>query len=131
MAFGLSDPTVEALARGLGLAARRHAVLAENVANLATPGYRARDVAFDDVLRPLLEAAPPGMRPRLLEAGAALSPRPRLVLAGDGPPRSDGNDVDLDRQMARLAENALFHHALTQLLAARFALLRQAISGRV
>jgi flagellar basal body rod protein FlgB len=39
--------------------------------------------------------------------------------------------VDLHAELARLAENALFHQALVQVLASRFAALKQAISGRV
>ena len=45
--------------------------------------------------------------------------------------REDGNDVNLDRQMARLAENTLFNNTLVNLLTSRFNQMKQAISGRV
>jgi flagellar basal body rod protein FlgB len=54
-----------------------------------------------------------------------------MVYAEDGPPRQDGNDVNLDRQMARLAENTLRNATLVQILASRFSTVKQAISGRV
>ncbi len=49
----LIDPTLEGVARALTVHARRHGVLAENVANLETPGFHARDTDF----RRALEAA--------------------------------------------------------------------------
>lgn len=120
---------VEHLVRGLGFAARRHAVLAENLANVETPGYRARDLVFEDVLRPLL--TPVATASPLLPPAPESAPAARLVYARDRAPRPTGNDVDLHAQLARLAENTLFHQALVQVLASRFATLKQAITGRV
>jgi len=111
------DPTIDRLARGLAWAARRHEVLAQNVANAETPGYRAQDVRFDALLASASDASAP------------VEPRP--VAVADGAARPDGNDVHVERQMARLAENQLMHHALAQILAGQFTALKQAISGRV
>lgn len=116
------DPALEHLERGLAFAARRHQVLTENIANLDTPGYRARDLVRDDPLPPAGVAVVPAGGPVF---------EPRLVPAGDGRPGPSGNDIDLDRQMGRLAENALFQQALVRILARQFDTLRQAISGRV
>ena len=115
----IADATVEQIVRGLAFANQRHAVLAKNLANVATPGYRAQDVVFEDHLR---AARMPG---------DATTPATRQVAAGDVAPRPDGNDVDMDRQMSRLAQNTLFHSALVQILIGRFATMKQAISGRV
>ena len=125
----LFDGAIEQLTRGLAFASRRHALVTENVANLATPGYRAKDLAFEDQLKPGVVGA--------TDDGPALPPlgrferRPRVVLAQDGAPRGDGNDVNLDRQMARLSQNALYHNTLVQVLVGQFNSMKQAISGRV
>jgi flagellar basal-body rod protein FlgB len=124
------DGAVEQLTRGLAFSARRHDVLSRNVANLETPSYKARDVVFDDYLRPMAPSAP-GEQTRPLAPVGPSERQPRVVYAGDGSARADGNDVNLDRQMARLSENTLFHNALTQILAGQFAALKQAITGRV
>jgi flagellar basal-body rod protein FlgB len=126
---GIFEGAMEHLARGLAVAGRRHDVLTRNVANLNTPGYKARDVVFDEYLRPLAPPVP-GEETHPIAAGPA-DRQPRVVYAADGPARADGNDVNLDRQMSRLAENTLFHSALTQILAGQFAVLKQAITGRV
>lgn len=131
MAIKLFDQTIDRLARGLEFTSRRHDVLTKNVANLETPGYRARDVSFDDYLTALQPAAADaGMQPPLrpIVPGEA---EERVVYASDGAAREDGNDVNLDRQMARLAENTLFNHTLVNLLTSRFNQMKQAISGRV
>lgn len=122
----ISDPTVDQIVRGLTFTSQRHAVLARNLANVATPGYRAHDVLFEDHLRPALDAV--GGYPT---GASATTPSTRLVASSDVAPRGDGNDVDVDRQMSRLAQNTLFHSALVQVLIGRFATMKQAISGRV
>jgi flagellar basal body rod protein FlgB len=43
----------------------------------------------------------------------------------------DGNDVDLDRQMVRLAQNALYHNSMVQILNQKFSALKRAISGQI
>jgi len=130
MMIRLFDKAIDRLATGLEYTSRRHEVLAKNVANMETPGYKALDVTFDDYLRPAKAAAYDVAQPPLTQ-GAPGDPSARMVYAADGSPREDGNDVNLDRQMARLAENTLFNHTLVQLLASRFSTVKQAISGRV
>jgi len=129
MMVRLFDAALEDLGRALHFAARRHGMLVQNLANVETPGYKGRDLVFDDYLKPLLTPSPVEAMADLAEAGR-LERLPRVVYAADGPPKPNGNDVSPDRQMARLAENTLFHTALAQILAGRFAALKQAISGR-
>jgi flagellar basal-body rod protein FlgB len=128
MNIRLFDQSIDRLTSGLEYASRRHEVLAKNVANIETPGYKALDVTFDDYLQAGRAAAGEGPQSKI---GAPGDPRTRVVHASDGPARGDGNDVNLDRQMARLAENTLYNHTLVQLLASRFATVKQAIAGRV
>jgi flagellar basal-body rod protein FlgB len=119
----LFDGTSELLRLGTAAAARRHELLAQNVANADTPGFRARDLAFGHELSLAQQV-------RSLPAASeddALGVR--LVESPDEVQRLDGNTVDIDRQMTRLAENALYQNTLVQLLAARFRTLKAAING--
>ena len=125
----LGGTAIGELQRGLAHASRRHDQLAQNVANMETPGYKARDLVFEDQLSPSLAVAPE-VGPASLESPSPDS-RSRLVFSHDAASNANGNNVDLDRQMARLAENTLFHQALVQILAGQFSALKQAISGRV
>jgi flagellar basal-body rod protein FlgB len=117
------DPTSGLLSEMIRATAVRHRILASNLANVETPGYEAQEVAFDKLLaeaqgqpagRP---AAPPGIRP--------------VVRADpDGVSRRDGNTVDLDRQMVKMAENTLWHNGLVQILAQRLNVMKAAIKGQ-
>ena len=129
MITGLFEGAIDRLSRGLTYAARRHEVLTQNVANLDTPGYQGRDLTFDDQLRPLVDVITVG-NGELQAPGSGGDRSLRLIHAADGAPSPDGNDVRLDRQMARLSENALFQQALVQILGNQFSQLKQAISGR-
>jgi len=121
---------IEQLSRGLAYATARHSLLAQNIANAETPGYQARDLVFDDLLKgPRLPA--PGPAPDGLPQAGPDGRTPRLVLSSDSARRPDGNDVQLDRQMARLAQNTLYQHTLVQLLTNQFNTMKQAISGRI
>jgi len=112
----LFGSSITALTRGLTFANQRHEVLAQNLANVETPNYRARDLVRDEPLDTTSDTP---------------APLPRVTYSGDGASGIGGNDVDLEREMGRIAENTLLHHTLVQLLASQFASLKQAISGRV
>lgn len=101
----------------LDAASLRHRVIAQNVANVNTPGYHRLEVKFEDELARAL--ASPGSPP--------VAPK---VVVGDGPERVDGNTVDIDREMNDLTKNALLYQAAAQILTSRIAALKTAIAGR-
>lgn len=115
---------VQGLSRALDLYQARHGVLAENVANAETPGYRARELDFASELKaafdPQAEAG----------GGAATSDRqPQPIVDRDATVKLDGNSVDLDIQMGELSENAFKIVALSQLLSRKLDGLKRAIDG--
>lgn len=116
----LLDPTLQGLANALTVHNRRHSVLATNLANVETPGYRAQDVDFRNELRRAFQAA---------EVGGTAPVDPQVIDDADVAPRADGNTVDLDVQMAELSDNAGRYIALTRILSKRLGLLRSAIEG--
>ena len=138
--------TIDLLRQATAFAARRHEILAQNVANAETPGFQARDLAFDRELTlaqrvralPLYRSAssdqgvggPPQTRVASPSAGGEFELDVRMVDAPDARMRADGNNVDIDRQMARVAQNTLYHNVVVQLLTSRFNALKSAINGR-
>ncbi|HEY1188274.1 MAG TPA: flagellar basal body rod protein FlgB [Gemmata sp.] len=111
-------PGLNVLTQVLDASALRHRVIAQNVANVNTPGYKRLEVAFEADLAKAL-AAPTG--------GAPVRPR---VVNVDGPERADGNTVDIDVEMNSMTKNSLLYEAATQIIASRVASLRSAITGR-
>jgi flagellar basal-body rod protein FlgB len=115
----LFDPTSRLLADMVQGTALRHRVLATNLANVETPGYQAQEVSFAAAL----ESEQGG-------AAGASSLRPSLVADEGITQRRDGNTVDLDRQMVKLAQNTAWHNAMLQMLSGRFAQIKMAIRDR-
>jgi flagellar basal-body rod protein FlgB len=105
----------------LDAAAIRHRVIAQNVANVNTPGYKRREVVFETDLAKAL-ATP--------DALATARVHPRVAFTEGLPERVDGNNVDIDREMNELTKNALLYQAATQIIANRVSQLRAAIAGR-
>ena len=116
----LFDETSGLLSQMIRAASLRHQVLSRNIANIDTPGYRPMEVSFGEELRLASEAGEP--QSAIVTATVVTDPA-----AGAG--RYDDNAVDLDRQMAKMAENALWHNTLIQVLNSRMNLLRTAIRG--
>ncbi len=130
----LNDPRITIAQQALQGLARRQEAIAANIANVDTPGYRRKEVPFEAELRARL-----GTGPRL----ATTDPRHFMVApAGDGllraaldgargrtrTGRNDGNDVDIDYEMTRLAETALRYQLLTQVTSTRFTTLKDIVA---
>ena len=118
MSYSLIDtPNVPFLERYLDLTTYRQTLLAANVANIDTPGYQTRDVAFQGELAyaSLVEYREP-LRP-FARAVQGLMVRP------------DGNNVSLDREARLLAENDLRFNIASNLMRGQIKTLRMAIDG--
>lgn len=120
-------------ADALKLQSRRMEVLANNLANVDTPNYKARDIDF----RSALAAAGSADAPVRLkttdanhlaadpasDAGAEL--KYRIPLA----PSLDGNTVDAQQEQAAFADNTVRYQATLTFLSTRFKNLLTAITG--
>ena len=129
----LSDAAlVEALRRHMTVAAARQVVAASNLANASTPGYKAKEVDFTQALnRQLSDPLPLATSSRGHLGGAAAgggtSGLPTREIDGASE-RRDGNTVQLDRELLTMTSaSGEFARAQTA-LAAKFRLLRYAIS---
>lgn len=131
----LSDPTIDLLEKGLQAASIRQAVIANNIANANTPGFKRSTVVFEEELKRATEAEE---RNRSLGAQAPgsgglpapMSARvaPRIIIDGSTSVRNDGNNVDIEIENALMAENQIWYSALTRQISEHFARLRMAIS---
>lgn len=112
------SPVIQGLGQALDLYQARHRVLAENVANAETPGYRARDLDFGSALARAFDGGD--------EPGAGDEAEP--VVDAQAAVKVDGNSVDIDTEMSRLSQNALKIVALSQIVAKKYASLRAVIT---
>ena len=118
----LFDTTFKALDLALGAAGKRQEVLANNLANVNTPGYKRLDVQFDGVLAKAVDAARAG------DATSLDSMRPGVSTDESVAVRADGNSVDVDQEMAYVAENNIRYNALVQLTQKKLETLKYVIA---
>ena len=118
-------------AQALVLRARRAEVLAANLANADTPGYKARDLDFRNALARAREGADGAAlrvtHPRHL--GGAEPPGGELLYRLPLQPSVDGNTVDSQVEKAAFMENAVQYQATLSFLGGRFKGLLTAIKG--
>ncbi len=94
----------------LDLLSARQKLVARNIANADTPGYKTQDIAFQS------------------ELDRAAGTEPAVVEPIGLPIKNDGNNVSLDHQARLLAENAIRFNIVTQLLRGDIHELREAIT---
>ena len=110
---GGATRAVEHALRGLAL---RGEVRANNVANLNTPGFRARDVDFQTALRTAVNS---GTTDRVA------APE---VVAGNGFPDANGNTVDLETEMVGMMKDQLLRDAMVNAFNFKATITRAAIA---
>lgn len=131
----LFHDTISLLERSLNIRSLQHRVLSSNIANMDTPNYKAVELAVAEEINGNKDSAPsiklvktqPGHLPLKHD------PADHLKLKTAKPPefslRGDGNTVDLDRTMGKLAENTLLYKTAAQLISQKFSGLKRAIRG--
>ncbi len=126
------DKTTEALAASIRLRQIRHNVTASNIANAETPGFKAKKVDFEDALATALNVdglgaleAPHGDH---FATGASTNPQAEIYDNPEAAMNNDGNTVDMEKEMAALAENSILYKTALQLINKKMAAVKYAIS---
>lgn len=119
---------VAALGRHMTRAVARETVAASNLANVDTPGYRAREVDFDDALQRELGMTLPLAQSNGASIAAPNAGPPSVRDAAGLPMRRDGNTVQLDRELLSMSKAASDFSAAQTALTAKFRLVRYAIN---
>ena len=109
------------LGRLMDVSTLRARVTAHNVANLNTPGYRRKEVLFEESLRRALSQEEPGATP-VLPA--------QVVEDRGGTIKPNGNNVVLEDELAFNAKNHLYFQVVSEVLRWRFGLYRDALQER-
>ncbi|OQY14032.1 MAG: flagellar basal-body rod protein FlgB [Desulfobacteraceae bacterium 4572_187] len=127
--------TISVLEKAMDLRSKKHNVIASNIANMDTPGYKAFDLVIEKELQ---KAA--GKENSISLNKTNKSHMQSLRSKADGVSvviddsiglslRGDGNTVDIDKQMGNMAENTLMFKAAAQMIHKKFQGLKSAIQG--
>lgn len=109
------DNMIQTMDRSLTLATQRQTLIASNLANIDTPGYRTRDFSFEAALKASLadqggQQSPSELartNPMHLSGSASASLPPTTDPLRPDAERNDGNDVSLDRENMLLARTQI------------------------
>jgi flagellar basal-body rod protein FlgB len=122
MRFSGADSYIRAALTGLS---SRQRTIANNVANVDTPNFKASEVRFEDALK----SAVTRQQGNATSQASLNSLASRSSLEDGTTTRADGNNVDIDREMELLGETQLTYSALTQVMSSRLGILRSVVSG--
>jgi flagellar basal-body rod protein FlgB len=139
--------TTKALEESIAFAERRHAILAGNIANMDTPGYKSRDLSvqeFRSSLKEMMEAErKPPATPSPGESNAIrISGRESTSMSREQAMKEvhdastqilyhDGSNDNLETQITEIAKNQTMHSTAVALLKSQYRTLQMAIAGNV
>ncbi|WP_174214235.1 flagellar basal body rod protein FlgB [Erythrobacter sp. KY5] len=104
----------------LELRSQRMGVIASNIANAGTPGFKARDMDFNAALDARLETR---------RGEPAAFGEPDLLYRRSAMPTLDGNTVELSREQVAFAENALAYSATLSFVQGKVNTITRALKG--
>ena len=144
--------STDLLQQGLSAAWTRNAVIRHNIANVETPGYKAYDLEFETLLARAIEDdcvrfggatthewhidnkgfTGAKTHPKHLDIGSGARElsdvEPRLVRQNGLSMRMDGNNVDIESENVKLAQNSLYYNTLLEKMNSELRRLRLAIT---
>ena len=127
------DKTSAALEQSLNFRLQRHNITSANIANAETPDYHAKKLDFEEALSRAIDlegmgASSPDKNHIGLGTGSIAKSRVDVYENPDVNLTNDKNTVDVEKEMATLAENTILYKAAIELINKKLAQTRYAIS---
>jgi flagellar basal-body rod protein FlgB len=131
----VNDKTLKALTTALNFREMRQELISSNVANANTPGFKAKKLDFEEALARALDVdgqmqmnATDG-RHYNVGNGGFNNLEPEIYDNPNGVVSENGNTVDVEAEMAQMAENKLMYDALVQLINKKMGIMKYAINS--
>ena len=131
----VNTSTIDIGSRAMAAAALRHEVLSNNIANVNTPYFKRSHVLFEDLLKqelglgndPLMKV----VRTHDRHFPIPFHGKARAVIEQDDRTnmRLDGNNVDIDVEMAEVSKNQLYYSAVATALGGHISKLKSVINS--
>ncbi len=133
----LEDPTLSAMGQYMTRLSKRQQVVASNIANIDTPGYKTKDISFYATMQEMLSPGAVPLRTtrpehRAMDSLQFMPLEPEVFEVQGLPARADQNNVDIDKEMLTLGETSFGYSIMSQLLRVKFRTIASSINeGRV
>lgn len=127
--------TLDFQSQALVLRSERQRLIASNIANADTPGYVAREMDFATALKQATGQVPVAGALAATQAGhiapaAGARAEPNLLYATPSQTNLDRNTVDMDRERANFADNAVKYEATLRFINGQVKTMLSAITGQ-
>lgn len=133
----MNAPTLEYGQRALQAANMRQEVISNNIANVNTPNFKRSDVVFETLLAKELGLEDKGKKLEMVRTRDKHLPKAEtgkahavIQLDNTTTMRVDGNNVDIDAEMASLAKNQIYYNALTTKVGGYIKAVKEVISSK-
>jgi len=130
--FGAIEKTLRLVGTALKVRSYKHDLLASNIANVDTPGYRRKDIPFKKVMETYLSYQGPHISlkttsPKHIK-GYRQSRLGEIIKAYEEKTLGTPNNVSLEEEMVSLTENQVLYETTLQALAKQLQMLNEAIT---
>ena len=122
MSNNISSVAYNLLKDDLNVSALRNRVIANNISNINTAGYKRKYVSFEDTLLNTKKSVSLKTTSEKHISSSSESGDERIITDKSTSTRSDGNNVDIDTEMVNLTANNMMYESLTTALNNRFAM---------
>ena len=122
----ISDKTINLLEKSLDVAARRHRIIANNLANQDTMGYQPKALDFRKTLEQELEKGPGPMtrtHPKHLKRRS----KPSRLVQDRAAGQPDSGPFSIEKEMANLMENNIKYRTSVEMLIRKMGIIKTAI----
>ena len=115
------DSTIQIIGKLMDVSALRQKVLANNLANTTTPGFKRQDIQFHEVFKDAIDADS-SMKIDQID--------PKIEMDKTQPSRPDGNTVNMQDELAAMMENSVLYKLSSKIIDNKYTRLRSAIKGK-
>jgi len=122
---------INVLQKSLEASWLRNQVISNNIANVNTPNYKRYDVEFEKILKDYISrnsSSAINKRNYGIELNSIDNLKPRIVVDKNSSKRKDGNNVDIDIEIAELTKNTIKINALMEQISSNLRRLRMAVT---
>jgi flagellar basal-body rod protein FlgB len=125
------NQTLDAMEAYMTRLSQRQQIVASNLANIDTPGFKTKDISFHATIQELLSenaVNPQTTHPEHIQGMLQVFPPAQVFEVQGLVSRADENNVDLDREMLKLSETSFAYSLITQIIRGKFGMIATSIN---
>lgn len=128
--MNLFSNTIDSLEHALNYSSLKQKTISNNIANVDTPNYKAKEVINEGSFKSALDSSMNAYRTNQRHYDFSQSSGSKQVITQKNVQyNNNGNSVDVDKEMSTLAENQIYYNAVTDRIGSKFQSLQNVIRG--